>query len=178
MQTISDYETPRVAYLTPPSNIKRDKTWLIAELDMAEALFDKVVVEARESPTDELTEDMIPNPEEFLETPMDYIELWDAHVDKLLESFKETHAESLLAEKKEKEKKLEKYTLSEDEYNAKRIAELDEIPFIIPDKFYEDRKQLDTFLKCTFSSYISLLGGLYKIMESEFADELAMLTAL
>lgn len=164
-----------IKYKTPPSNIIRNKAWLIAELDMADALYDKLM----ETPEDaDLTHDMIPSPCEFLEEAESYIELWDKHHERLLEEFEETWALALEAERKEKSRKLEKYTLPPDEYLANRVAELDsgETPYIIPEEFHEARKRLDAYFKCTFSSYISLLVGLYKIMLAEFPEELQALT--
>lgn len=164
-------------YKTPLSNITRDKQWLLAELDMAEALYEKVVSETEATPTEELQVEMIPSPDDFLLDAERYIEVWDNHTDKLLKEFAETWAESLEAERLEKERKLEKYTLPEDEYTAKRVAELESgiVPYKIPEAFYEARKALDTMMKCTFSSYMSLLCGLYKIMKHEFVEELEKL---
>lgn len=156
--------------LSTSSGIIRDKKWIHTELEFAETLYDKIIKDAAVD-ADELD---IPQPYEFFEDPLVYKELWENYKNTLLVSFQCTHQKSLECERKQKLRKLDELSLTDEEKLAKYLEELEnpdpDAGYIAPPEFERDRESLRKFLASEICSYISLLVKLHEIIEKDFPD--------
>ena len=158
-------ETPSTS-----SGIIRDKKWLHTELEFAETLYDKIINDAAVD-ADELD---LPQPYEFFEDPLTYKELWETYKNTLLVSFQCTHQKSLEQERKQKLRKLDELSLTDEEKLAKYLEELEnpdpDAGHIPPPEFELDRESLRKFFASEICSYIALLVKLDEIIEKDFPD--------
>jgi len=173
-------------YIKPSSNIIRDVKWVKAELDMLDALYTKMLEDEIEDIEPGLkASDVFPSPDEFFEDPDTYKRSWDNHKSDLLAVFTMKHERSLTEERREKEMRLEKISMTEDEQieaSMKRVAERQEriaqgLPpdYEYPPDFEQDREAYRELFGCLPYRYINSLCILYDIMRNEFPEQLKLL---
>lgn len=169
---------PQLSHLPGEQTIVRDKKWLKAELEYAEAMYDKVyselVEDFKEGVEYSIDPELIPNPEEFMLDSETYKATWEDHKQMLLRDFATTHAESLAHEKGMKLQKLDEISMTQDELLELRVKQMEDgtllTPREYPEDFHKDRERLNGYMTCTLTSYFALLCGIDTIMKRDFGE--------
>lgn len=170
----ADFRYPNRSQRLDKSSIECDKEWLKKEFAAAQAMYEHILEEVKESGDEP---DFLITPDEFMQNPEHFVNKIDEIKISRLREFETKWKAELDYEEYLRQKKQLYWTRTEEEREAAFLEEERQVAsgeLVLPTppgpEFEEDRAIYRKFINSTIMIYLSLLVELYKTLRIDFPE--------